>query len=278
MLDLPVAEVRPMTKYQAITTSDGYYYIAQRALEDICWELDFLPTIASKDKVKIIIRDLIATLRCGAVDKVYAIGLDLIADMSIDMIDKYFMIKSLFIEAQYNLELAHFYEELSIQCKEETREGHPGTILFGYAINYITYADIAVLFVKDREQQNSISHYLKNARQILYSEFTKDVRRLSNNFWMQYENLSEVLTEIYVKDYALAELIDDYFIMAGAALERSEIEFGIKNEKQFIYYLYNGTRIDPTKRLIDMIHERTKSPWLPPCMSQRVRTGAPDKK
>lgn len=190
--------------------------------DDICI---YIPNLEDRDHLHALIAGTITSANIkDPMNKLLTIGLALITSLSKEMIEKHFQIKHHLAKASYHLEMANFYNALSLNAPEKNwkqmRDEDKHTLAYFIAVDYITLATMLCQCVEDRWSKETLYNELDSCMDCLLRR-DKEVKFVIEAL---YENMHEILSENYDErlNLEIIECIDQAF----GQIEKAEALWG----------------------------------------------------
>lgn len=193
--------------------------------------IPLLPNLGKREHLQILIASAIAASNVPEPRaKILSIGLTLIGSLANNMYDEYCEFRSHLANAAYHFEMANFYSQLSMQFNDWPEFKDEGTKWFLKSIDKLTLCDMLATCINDDWIQIAISNELTYQRDRFVKQMNnadgKLTEKISDQGWMLYENINEILSEC--EDEALKEDISLYIYAMWEDMQLAEKAWGIK--------------------------------------------------
>lgn len=161
----------------------------------------YIPDLGSRDHMKALLGSIISTAAVkDPREKVLLVGLGLITSMVHNVYDKYCDMRTSLYTAAYHLDMANFYNQLSLHASGNKSEINSGTKEFFAAIDNLTICVMICECIKDPWVKKVVGGYLVDERSELIQQFKLKNGNLSRGLYDEAltfcENVYEVSGEI----------------------------------------------------------------------------------
>jgi hypothetical protein len=168
--------------------------------EKLCW---YIPDIGSRDQMKVLIAATIASLPTkDPKTMLLSVGLALSGGLACNMYDKYCDLRTNLYTAAYHIEMANFYNQMSLNVSGQ-KKMDDGTKEFFVAIDNLTICEMLTDCIRDKWIRGIVSSYLTEKRKDLLQQFNK-AGKLSYKIYKDAlifcENIYEAISEIEEDD------------------------------------------------------------------------------
>lgn len=181
---------------------------------DLC---SIIPDLGNRDHMKSLIAAAIASASpSNTKTKILTIGLSLIGSLAIEMYDNYVQLKRHLAMGTYFLEMAEFYNKLSLQAQPNIKYTNKSAHYLFNLIDDLTICEMMCELISFRACRETAISNIYDTKSLLIKEINNHngipSQVLYDRFYLLYENFSEIISD--AEEY---ELIEDLYLIMNHA-------------------------------------------------------------